>query len=131
MEDARTEGCSTYFDDVLKTILVLIDGEFVTILKEESAGFGGLDVVGGTSLAVGTHNADGISVGVGSKATAIFQQVLHSFSFLHLVTHRTLHGAVCLHDIDIRTDDYHVVVAQPDVARQFTIENIVVDIDSR
>ena len=131
MEDSGTEGCSTYFDDVLETILVLIDCEFVTILKEESAGFGCLDVVGGTSLAVGTHDADGISVGVGSKATAIFQQVLHGFSFLHLVTHRTLHGAVCLHDIDIRTDDNHVVVAQPDVARQFTIENVVVDIDSR
>ena len=91
MEDSGTEGCSTYFDDVFKSILVLIDGEFVTILQKESTGFGGLDVISGTSFAVGTHDADGISIGIGCKASAIFQQVLHSFSFLHLVTHRTLH----------------------------------------
>ena len=71
VEDARTEGCSTYLDDIFETVLVLIDCEFVTILQQESTSFGGLDVIGGTSLAVGTHNADSVSVSICSKATTI------------------------------------------------------------
>ena len=57
--------------------------------------------------------------------------MLYSLSFLHLVTHWTLHRTIGLHDVDIRTYNDYVVVAQPDVAGHTAIKNVVIDIDCR
>ena len=126
---AGMEDGSLDLDRVLVTALDRVDDDGVAISQAELREVELLDLIGGVAVAGGAMHTDGILIGSVGKATGILQQGGDGLVGFHLIGHRALHKALDIHDALVGAYDDHIIVLQVDIACQFAIEDIVIDID--
>ena len=80
-------------------------------------------------IACHTIQTNRLTIGTRSKTACIFEQGSHTLVLLHLIGHRTLHITCDIHDTVERTNHDDIIVCQTDIAREFTIEDIIIKID--
>ena len=80
-------------------------------------------------IACHTIQTNRLTIGTRSKTACIFEQGSHTLVLLHLIGHRALHKTCNIDNTIEGTDHDHIIVSQTDIARKFTIEDIVIEID--
>ena len=88
-----------------------------------------LHVICRVFLSVLTVHTHGLLVSVASEAARVFQQRSDRLVGFHLVEHRTLHLTRHVHKTIVRAYNNHVVVGETHIARELSVEDIVVDVD--
>ena len=88
-----------------------------------------LHVICRVFLSVLTVHTHGLLVSVTSETARVFQQRSDRLVGFHLVEHRTLHLTRHVHQTIVRTYNNHVVVGETHIARELSVEDIVVDVD--
>ena len=88
-----------------------------------------LNVICRVFLSVLTVHTHGLLVSVASETARVFQQRSDRLVGLHLVEHRALHLTRHVHKTVVRTYNNHVVVGETHIARELSVEDIVVDVD--
>ena len=81
-------------------------------------------------FATDTAEAYGLLKGLRRKATRILKKGGHTLILLHLISHRALHIASNINDAVVGTHDDDIAISQADIARETTIEDIIIDIDN-
>ena len=77
------------------------------------------------------HQSHLLGVGVSGKASCIFEQGTYTLVLAHLIVHGAFHLTGDVDQTVVGPNHDDIVVCQTDVAREFSVEDIVVNVHHR
>ena len=125
---AWTEDGTFHLHGVLITCQHAIHGNRVAIRDMERTHIEFLYVEHAIFLTCLSHHAHALGVSIARKTARVFQQRSYALVFLHFIVHRTLHLTRDVDHAIVGTYHNHVVIRQSHVARQLTVEDVIIDV---
>ena len=129
--DTRTEHSPFHLNAILIAIKDRVNRHLVAIGHAKIAHFELIHVEHRSAFTRSTQQPNRFFIRIAGKTTGIAQQRAHAFVAPHLIGHRTFHRTLHINQAVIRPYNDDIIVVQPDVTHQTTIENIIIHIDHR
>ena len=73
-------------------------------------------------------DANRFFVGISRESSGIFQKRVHALIFLHFINHRALYLSGNRNQTVVGTHNDNIIICQTNIAGQFAIENVIIDI---
>ena len=86
-------------------------------------------MIGGVGCAAFSKQFYSLFVGIALEPACIVNQRFYTLTVLHFIEHGAFHFACDFYQTIVRTNHNDVVVCQFDVSFQFSVENIIVDVN--
>ena len=129
--DTRTEHSAFHLNAILIAIKDRVNRHLVAIGHAKIAHFELIHVEHRSAFTRSTQQPNRFFIRIAGKTTGIAQQRAHAFVTPHLIGHRTFHRTLHVNQAVIRPYNDDIIVVQPNVTHQTTIENIIIHIDHR